>query len=345
MKYALPLPLTLLVLAAAVAMPATAQTEDELLQQLEAQKALNAQLRERVKTLERQVSGSAPTPALRSTEAYSTQIEPESTEGTTAIEEALVSRGLVLLPPGSYRVTPRITWAHSGADRFRTRSDSYTGSLAGQAGLPLGMMLSAFAPYTYRNTSIGSNSGVGNFVLELSKKLNNESDRLPSFVTSLSYSHDNGDDPFEPIPISFGFRAISGSLFALKRIDPVALYGGVSYTHAYSKNVNADNLLGEQNFSGRIAPGDAWAYRLGASLAATPDISLDASLSMAFVQGTEVRSDAVGRYTLSRSTIATLNLGADFILSKDFSLLLSASAGATDDSPDFIFSIALPYRF
>jgi hypothetical protein len=249
------------------------------------------------------------------------------------------------LPPGSFRATPQITWAHSGADRFRTRSDSYIGSLTGQAGLPLGMMLSAFAPYTYRNTSFGSNSGVGDFVLELSKKLNNESDRLPSFVASLTYSDDNGDDPFEPIPIGFGFRTLSGSLSALKRIDPVALYAGVSYTHPYSKNVNTDNLLGEQSFSGRIAPGDAWSYRLGASLAATPDISLDASLSVAFVQGTEVRSDAVGRYTLSRSTIATLNLGAGFILSKDLSLLLSASAGATDDSPDFIFSIALPYRF
>jgi len=345
MKYARPLPLALLVLAAAVTSPASAQTEEELLQQLEAQKALNAQLRQRVETLERQLAGAEPAPALRAPETYSTRIEPESVEGTTAIEEALVSRGLVLLPPGSFRATPRITWVHTGADRYRTRSDSYTGSVGGQAGLPLGMMLSAFVPYTHRDTSIGSNSGFGDLVVELSKKLNNESDRLPSFVAGLSYSHDSGDDPFAPIPISFGFRSITGSLSALKRIDPVALYASVSYTHAYSDDVNADNFLGERRFSGRIDPGDAWSYRLGASLAATPDISLDASLSGAFVQGTEVHSDAAGRYTLSRATVTTLNLGASFILSRDLSLLLSASAGATDDSPDFIFSMALPYRF
>ncbi len=337
--------LSTIVLAMAVAAPVCAETADELRQQLEAQKALNAQLRQRVAALESQLAGAQPQPALRAPESRAPVIEPDSPEATTAIEEALVSRGLILLPSGAFRVTPRFTWVHSGSDNYRDRSDSYIGSLGGQAGLPWGMAFSASIPYTHRNTSIGSNSGVGDLVLELAKKLNNETQHLPSFVAALSYSHDNGDDAFEPVPISYGFRSVAGSLSALKRLDPVALYGGLAYSHAYSKHVRADNLLGERPFSGRIAPGDSWAYRLGASLAATPDISLDASLSGAFIEGADIHSSATGKRTLSRATIASLNLGATFMLSRDLALQLSASAGATDDSPDYSFSVALPYRF
>ncbi len=328
-----------------MASPATAQTEDELHRQLEAQKAINEQLRKRVEALERELSGAPPAPALQPMERPAAEGDPETPEGTTAIREALVARGLVLLPAGRFRLAPGLVWTHSGADALRTRSDTYTGNLNMQAGLPLGMMVAANASYVRRDTSIGSNSGAGDSSLGLSKKLNNESDRLPSFVASLNYSHDNGDDPFERVPIGSGFRALTGVVSVLKGINPVALYGSLSYTHVYEKDVSAENLLGETMFTGRIAPGDSWGYRLGVSLAATPGITLDTSLSGAFISRTEVHSDAAGSYTLPRSTIAFFNLGAGFILTRHLSLLLNSSAGTTRDSPDYFFSVSLPYRF
>lgn len=345
MKLASLAEVAVLALAVAVAAPAIAQSQDELTQQLEAQKALNEQLRKRVEELERMLSGSPPTPALRPLQQDLAVIEPESAESTTAIEEALVARGLVLLPPGSFRATPGFDWTHAGSNAARTRSDTKTGSLTLQAGLPLGMMLSASAPYVHRSTSFGSNRGVGDVSLGLSKKLTDESGRLPAFVASLTYFHDNGADPFKPVPIGFGFRAINASVSALKRIEPVALYGRASYTHVFARSVSADNLLGESAFTGRIEPGASWGYRLGASLAATPEITLDASLSGSFIRETHVRSDAAGNFTLPKSTLVFLNLGAGFILTRNLSLLISASAGATDDSPDAIFSVSLPYRF
>jgi hypothetical protein len=336
---------TAFALAAALAAPAAAQTEAELRQQLEAQKALNEQLRKRVDDLERQLAGAPPVRALRPVERPSTATEPESAQSATAIEEALVDKGLLLLPSGTFRLSPGISWVHTGSAATGSRSDTYAGSLSVQVGLPRGMMLSASAPYVHRDTSIGSNSGVGDFSLGLSKKLNNETERFPALVASLSYSHDNGKDPFKPVSIGAGFRYLNASLLALKRVDPVALYGTLSYSHGYSRTVNADNLFGESRFNGRVAPGAAWNYRLGASLAATPEISLDASVSGAFVDGVAVRSDATGNAKLPRSTIAFINLGAGFILTKQLSLLISASAGATKDSPDFIFSTSLAYRF
>jgi len=331
--------------AAALAAPATAQTEGELRQQLEAQKALNEQLRKRVDDLERQLSGAPPLPALRPVERSSAGTEPESAQSATAIEEALVDKGLLLLPAGTFRLAPGISWVHTGADATRTRSDTYAGSLSIQVGLPQGMMLSASVPYAHRDTSIGSNSGVGDFSFGFSKKLNNETERFPALVAGFSYSHDNGKDPFKPVSIGSGFRYLGVSLLALKRIEPVALYGVLAYSHGHSKSVSAENLFGESRFNGRIAPGAAWNYRLGTSLAATPEISLDASVSGAFVRGDEVRSDAGGVVKQPKSTIAFINLGAGFVLTRQLSLLVSASAGATKDSPDLIFSTTLAYRF
>lgn len=340
--------LVALIFAAGVAVPAAAQTESELRQQLDAQKAINEQLRRRVQELERQLAGAPSAPALKPLERRAAAAEEVSPRGTTAIEEALVAKGVVLIPPGSFRLAPGFTWAHSGASALRTRIDSYVASLTADAGLPWGMAVSANVPYVYRDTSFGSNSGLGDFSLAVSKKLTDESDFLrgmPSWVASLSYLEKNGEDPFGPIPIGSGFRALAGTLSAVKRIDPVALYGNLTFAHAFASDVNAPNFLGEASFRGRIAPGNTWGYRLGASLAATPAISFDASLSGSFSRSTDVNSVAFGAYTLPNSTTVFFNLGAGFLLARNLSLLLNAAAGATKDSPDFIFSLSLPYRF
>jgi hypothetical protein len=338
-------PFALLALCASLALPAAAQTVEELRQQLEAQRAINEALRERVQELERQLSG-AEQPKLRPLEPGRAVIaEPETPEAATAIQEALVARGLVLLPAGSFRVSPGFSWTHSGSEANRTRSDTYAASLALQAGLPWGLMFSASIPYVYRDTVFGSNSGFGDLSLGLSKKLNDQTDGVPSFVASLGYQERTGEDPFARIPIGSGFRALSARLSAIQRLDPVAIYGNVSYTHPFGRDITATNILGEQNFVGRINPGRSFGLGFGASLAATPDVTLDGGVSMFFVRGTEVDSAAAGSFRLPRATIAFLTLGSGFIISRDLALLIQAGAGATKDSPDFFLSVSLPYRF
>jgi hypothetical protein len=326
------------------AAPANAQTEDELRQQLDAQRAINEQLRKRIEALERQLEG-APAPALQAPERRAEPLELETADATTAIREALVAKGLVLLPRGSYRLSPGIAWAHSGADALHTRSDSYTAALTMQAGLPFGMQLTANAPYTHRDTSIGSNSGRGDFFVSLSKSLMEESDDAPSVVASLGYRHNNGQDAFSPVPIGFGFRVLTAELSGFKRAEPLVFYGSFGYSHPYSRTVTADNVLGESRFSGEIAPGDRWSYRLGTSLVATPDITLDVSVSGAFIKGTDVRSDARGGFATPKSTLGFFNLGAGFLLTKHLSLIMNGSAGITKDSADLILSVSFPYRF
>ncbi|MDB5808451.1 MAG: hypothetical protein JWN94_573 [Betaproteobacteria bacterium] len=321
---------------------------NELRQQLEAQKAINEQLIRRIRELEAQAGGSpvAP-PGLRERIAKSGAGDDvlDLPETTTAIQEALGTRGLVLLPAGSYRVIPGLSWGHTGSDFIGTRTDSYAASVTMQAGLPWDLMLTASAPYLHRSTSAGSNSGISDWSIGLAKTLTVESDGRPSVVASVNYVDNNGRTPFAQVPIGYGFPVAAGRLSAVKRFDPVAVYGDVSFAHPFARDVSAPNLLAEANFAGRISPGNTISIGGGASLAVTPAINFDAGLSMAFKQGARIHSRANGDSTQPRSTIGMFTAGAAFVLSRRLSLILGAGTGITADAPDFFFSVALPYRF
>ncbi|MFZ4539174.1 hypothetical protein, partial [Propionivibrio sp.] len=265
----------------------------------------------------------------------------ESESDNSAIEQALVSKGLVLLPAGTYRISPSISWAHSGNGNNET--DSYFYGLGLDVGLPWGMSASLNVPYVQRDYSWGRNDGVGDFSVSLSKTLAEETAKTPSLVMRLGYVHDNGKDPFNAVPIGGGFRSVEASLSAFKRIEPLVLYGHLSYSHGWS--TTATYLDGATYYTSEITPADGYGLGLGASLAATPEISLDAGLSFDFKGKNKVAPLEGNAYNTARTVAGYFHFGSTFVLDKNLSLNLTAAAGVTDDAEDFIFMASLPYRF
>ena len=318
---------------ASPAAPPAAESADiaTLRQQLAAQKAINEQLRARVETLERQLAAARPSEGaiMLGLDADAPKPPVESDIANTAIEEALISKGLVLLPVGDVRLTPRLTWSHDGSGDERYQS--IISALSLEVGLPGGMATALYLPYVWRDYPEGRNDGAGDLSLSLSKKLTRETGRLPSFVLRLDYTQDSGGDAFEPVPIGSGLRSLGVTLSAVKRSEPLALYGNLSYTHAWSDAF--------------IRPGDLYGLGFGVSLAATPEISLDAGLSFDFIAGDDFERPDADAYRTDFATAGYLELGADFVVYKDLFLTLSAAVGVTEDANDFIFSVALPYRF
>ena len=96
----------------------------------------------------------------------------------------------------------------------------------------------------------------------------------------------------------------------------------------------------------KLAPprGRAYGLSFGVSLAATPGITLEGGLSTTFVKQAEVESAALRTCSLPKSTISFVTLGSGFVLTNKLSLLMTAGVGATRDSPDFLFSVAFPFR-
>ncbi|WP_295390732.1 hypothetical protein [uncultured Thiodictyon sp.] len=322
--------------------PAT-ETVESLRQQLAAQRAISEQLRARVKVLEHQLASGTAGGELLVVGLHPDAAKPpvESASPNSAIAEALVTKGLVLLPSGTLRLTPSVTWFHDGQGDNHYESFAY--GLGLEAGLPWGLAASLYLPYVQRNYPLGRKDGTGDLSIGLGKQLTQETAAWPSLVARLTYTHDNGADPFGPVPIGDGFRSITASVSALKRSEPVALYGTVSYRHAWPKTATFWGGLDYQ--TGRLTPADSYGLTLGVSLAATPGISLDTGLSFDFTGRTRVEPLGGEAYQSAIATAGYFTLGADFTLGKNLFLNLSAAAGVTADANDFIFSIMLPYRF
>jgi hypothetical protein len=326
----------------------TESAQVELLRsQLVARQAINEQLSRRVEALERQLAAQSKLegPLILGLDANAPKplAAVARADAITAIEESLGAKGLVLLPAGSLRGSLNTSWAHNGTGA--SRADSYVAGATLETGLPWGMALAASVPYVWRDDASGANRGAGDPAISLARKISDGTDTLPSIVARLSYTHDGGKEPFAPLATGSGFRSYGVSFSGVMRRDPVVLYGNIFYARASAKTalLSLDDR-GSAPVLARITPGDSYGFGLGASLTATPEIALDAGVSLSFAQSS--RLDALGASLYpGRATAGYVNLGTSFLLTRNVSLSLSASAGVTKDASDFAFSVGLPYRF
>jgi hypothetical protein len=140
--------------------------------------------------------------------------------------------------------------------------------------------------------------------------------------TATGERRDNG------VALNGDFDEIRGTLSALKRQDPLAFVGAVSYQTAFEQD--------------DIDPGDELAFSIGTVLAASPETSLRLALSQTFVEEVEIEGN---RIRGSDQVMASLTLGAAAVLGRGLLVDLSADVGLTDDAPDYAISIGLPIRF
>lgn len=316
-----------------------AQSVEELEQQLEAQKQLNALLKQRIRTLEKQVAEKQNDTAavVLSTLHTETESVPDKAAGDPeeyrALERALVRRGLSVLQQGTWELTPGFVWVHSGSDAILSSSDDYIATLDARVGLPWRTMLGIGIPYYIEaDREAGSNSGFGNLSLRAWKQFLAQGDSNPSLVGSLSYSAPTGEDASGPVPLGSDFHRLHVNLSASKSIDPLVLFGNIFYSYTFSESIDGT----------KIQPGSSLGARGGTSLAITPEITGNLGLRFSFVD--ELQHDGV-KFQGTEQTIGSLELGVGFLLSKRNFLSLNADIGITDDAPDFAFGVSLPIRF
>jgi hypothetical protein len=311
---------------------AAAQTVEELKAALAAQLQINALQRQRIDTLEAERSGrkiAAPATSKESPERAAGDPEEEG-----ALERVLVRRGTAVLPPYVAEVTPGFAWSHSGSDFNSSTQNSYAVSLDARIGLPGGWMIGGAIPFRHRDIAgVGDNTGLGDVSATVSKSILTQTDTQPSLVGSLRYTAPTGENFSEdPVALGSGFHSLTGRLSTSKRIDPIAFYGDVSYTH----------FLGERIRDINLNRSDVIGFGLGTSLAVTPDISVSTGLNFSFED--EVKANGT-KIKGSGTTIGQVELGVGIVLTKDIFLTLNGAFGVTADSPDVSLGMSLPMRF
>jgi hypothetical protein len=273
-----------------------------------------------------------------------------------ALERTLVQEGVLLLPFGQVEIEPGFTYTRRDGDvptfvtvggntfvgEQRVKRNEFETTAALRVGLPFDSQIEVSVPYNYTDqevtTSIGgapqsSNSengnGVGDVSVGLAKTLLQEgASWWPDLIARVTWDTGTGKTRDSGVFLGGGFNELAGSLSAVKRQDPLAFVGTVSY----SKTFEHDN----------IEPGDELGFALGTVLAASAETSLSFFFNQTFADDSKIDGDRING---SDQVISTFNIGAATILQQNVLLSITGEVGLTDDAPDYAVGISVPIRF
>jgi hypothetical protein len=230
------------------------------------------------------------------------------------------------------------------------RNDIETGFFS-RLGLPFGTQLELGIPARIINTSnvVGiinqetekTTYMLGDIRVGLAKTLLRESTWLPDIVGRVTWDTDTGKQPtFNNVSLGGVVGAASGvstipsfnelnfSATALKRQDPLAFTGTLSYRKTFAKD--------------GIEPGDVYSLALGATLAASPQTSLSVGLQQSFIGTTRVSNNSIPG---SDTNISVFTFGASSIIGARLFFSAVAGIGLTKQSPDYFINLSIPLRF
>lgn len=310
---------------------ARAQSVEELKRAISERDAIILELKQKIEALER---GAAPraVPAPGAPAPAPAAATAEDDELGRALERTLVQQGGLLLRAATYELQPEASYAHWDRSRGPLRRTAGA-ALSLRAGLPWESQFQLRVPYLRVTTASGSASDWGDIDLSLSKQLAREAPGRPGLIASVGWTGRTGEDGFGGgVPTGSGFNVLQAGLTAVKRSDPLMLYGGISYAAPLSRQVSGN----------KVAPGDTFGLRLGTILAASPDTAVNLGLNLGFVRPTRLNGQSVAD---SDTVLGTLQIGVGTILTRDLLLNVAGEFRVAGNVPNFRLTVTLPIRF
>jgi hypothetical protein len=297
-------------------------------------------------------------------------------QATEALDQALIVRGGLLLPPGTLEIDNTTSYYSASSDHVtingfallpvlvvgdiasqRVREDYLLPSLTTRLGLPHKLQMDFVVPYGYElirtvdatNVQTSSSSfGLGDISAGISRQLTTEHGHLPDMLANVRFKSTTGKDSFNltstEVALGTGFKAIQGNLTLAKSNDPVVFFGNLSYTgnlpadHTISAN---DPTNPDAKTIGHFKPGDSTGFQIGSILALNPETSLTIGWDQRFTRSTQLNGvDVPASYLVE----GTLRLGTSYVYAPGRTLDLSFGVGLTPDTPNLQFSVGLPFR-
>jgi hypothetical protein len=273
-----------------------------------------------------------------------------------ALERTLVQTGVLLLPMGQVEVEPSFSYVRQEAQipvlftengstfiaEQQIRRNEFESGQILRVGLPFDSQIELGVPYRYVDQSAvtkvggmarqnidGSGQGFGDVRVGVAKTLLRENGGWwPDVVARVTWDTDTGKTSDHDILLGGGFNEIRGSLNAVKRQDPLAFVGEVSYETTFEHQ--------------DVKPGDEVGFAIGTVLAASPETSLRLTLGQRFVDNAQLDGEGIDG---SDRVVGTATFGASVVLGRGVLLDVAADVGLTDDAPDYAVRTSLPIRF
>jgi hypothetical protein len=302
--------------------------------------------------------------------------DTEERQASQALDQALIVRGGLLLPPGTVELDNTTSYFSSTSDRInidgfallpilvvgdiasqRVRKDLLLPTFSARLGLPYKLQLDTYIPYGYQlNRTVDVNGtqtsqstfGLGDVTFGLSRQLALEHGRVPDLLANVRLKTTTGIDSFNlnssQTALGTGFYAVQGNLTAAKSNDPVVMFGNLSYT----ANLNGTHSIPANDpdnpglmIPGHFQPGDSVGFQLGSILSLNPETSMTVGWDQRFTRATSLNGKTVPASFLVEGS---LRLGASYLYAPGRTLDLSFGVGLTPDTPNLQFSVGLPIR-
>lgn len=259
-------------------------------------------------------------------------------------------------------------------------ADIFTSDLTLRYGVSDRFFVDASIPFLYRTSNFRSggaggaanvpvearvsDQGLGDISIGASYQILAETARRPNLVISGRVKLPSGQEPFGidfvevegsegnlQVPRSLatgsGVWGASLGLSALKTIDPMVVFGSINYFRNFERGfADIDENPGDQ--PGRVAIGNALQFGAGLAYALNESSSISMSYSQRLVERSRLKLDSAENFQRvvgSQANIGLVNLGATFSLGQRLSLITTVGIGLTDDSPDMVVGVRVPYRF
>ena len=337
-----------------------AVTEEALREQLQTRDAVIIELQRRLEQLERRLEVEGVLEEAAPIEPVQPVVTPRPQEGLAvdelsaerALERTLVETGALLLPAGQAEVSPSVSFLHrdqrlpfaAGGQVLeqRVKRDEFQFGLGLNVGLPFDAQFELNVPYdVIRQDSTARALGapvaneddwgnaIGDISLGLAKTvLREDGGWLPDVIVRGVWDTDTGERSDSGVALGGGFNTVRGQVVALKRQDPLAFVGSVTYSYTFEDN--------------DVQPGQQVGLSLGANLALSPETSLSVTLNQSWTDELEVDGQSLGG---SDQLAATFDFGGSAIIAPRTLLRVVTSIGLTDDSPDYGLRASVGYRF
>lgn len=295
---------------------------------------------------------------------------------TEALDQALVVRGGLLLPPGTVEFDNTASYFSASSDHVtidgfallpilvvgditsqRVRKDILLPTFTTRLGLPKRFQMEFTIPYGYvLNRTVdalgtetsASQFGLGDIQAGVSRQLTFEHGRVPDLLANLRFKSATGANSYSlassETSLGSGFYGVQGNLTVAKSSDPVVFFGNLSYTEnlpgRHTVPSNDPNNPGG-TMVGHFRPGSSAGFQLGSILALNTETSMTMSWDQRFTRATQLNGSTLpGSYLVE----GTLRFGTSYLYAPGRTIDLSFGVGLTPDTPNLQFSVGLPFR-
>lgn len=173
---------------------------------------------------------------------------------------------------------------------------------------------------------------------------------LPPVILTSSISLPTGRSPYEINPAvdlatGSGVYAVSIGCTGNKTIDPVVLFGGLTYSYQLEEDDLSYHGSSNNLTLKKVEPSDGIGASMGIGYAMSYKATVNASISASYAFGTTYEYENGETRSTGTSLTASLNVGTGWRISPERTISVNVGIGLSNDASDFSVGFRIPFDY